>query len=152
MAWSIGIKDVPDRETLPNIYCNGYHTVISEADWVDGDISMTPDVDECVYITDTDYTDVVAFKSAMKGKYLYYELATYNTMTIDGNEEVTKVKNDLDKLNSLPIGTIIQIEADKDTIATTEAKYSWQYLGTSNIQYDNGGAYTLVANVYRKNN
>ena len=67
-------------------------------------------------------------------------------------EDVDTLKNDLDKLNALPIGTIIQIEADKDTIATTEAKYSWQYLGTSNIQYENGGAYTLVANVYRKNN
>ena len=71
-----------------------------------------------------------------------------DTLTAD----VANVKNDLDKLNALPIGTIIQIEADKDTIATTEAKYSWQYLGTSNIQYENGGAYTLVANVYRKNN
>ena len=67
-------------------------------------------------------------------------------------KDVDSLKNDLDKLNALPIGTIIQIEADKDTIATTEAKYSWQYLGTSNIQYENGGAYTLVANVYRKNN
>ena len=70
-----------------------------------------------------------------------------------GNKQcLLDVKNDLDKLNALPIGTIIQIEADKDTIATTEAKYSWQYLGTSNIQYENGGAYTLEANVYRKNN
>lgn len=71
-----------------------------------------------------------------------------NTLTAD----VAGLKNDLDKLNALPIGTIIQIEADKDTIATTEAKYSWQYLGTSNIQYENGGAYILEANVYRKNN
>ena len=68
------------------------------------------------------------------------------------SNDVDEVKNDLDKLNALPIGTIIQIETDKDTIATTEAKYSWQYLGTSNIQYENGGAYILVANVYRKNN
>lgn len=82
----IGIKNVPDRQSLPNIYCNGYRTVTNEADWVDGDISMTPDVTEQVYIMDTAHTDVVAFKSAMKGKYLYYELATYNTMTIDGNE------------------------------------------------------------------
>lgn len=82
----IGIKNVPDRQSLPNIYCNGYRTVTNEANWVDGDISMTPDVTEQVYIMDTAYTDVVAFKSAMKGKYLYYELATYNTMTIDGNE------------------------------------------------------------------
>ena len=68
------------------------------------------------------------------------------------HEYVDEIKNDLDKLNALPIGTIIQIEADKDTIATTEAKYSWQYLGTSNIQYENGSSELLTTNVYRKNN
>ena len=82
----IGIKNVPDRQTLPNIYCNGYRTVINGTTWVDGDIAMSEVAPEEVYIMDTSYTDVVAFKSAMKGKYLYYELATYNTMTIDGNE------------------------------------------------------------------
>lgn len=37
-------------------------------------------------IKDTSYTDASAFKSAMQGKYLYYELATPITTTIDGNE------------------------------------------------------------------
>lgn len=296
----IGIKNVPDGKTLPNIYCKGYRTVISDDTWVDGDISMLSYADEQVYIMDTANTDVVAFKSAMKGKYLYYELANYNTMTIDGNEigetvsdvrkettvnllkptlqttnvngitctnngdgtytvdgkatsttslifqenvswdalkrltgcpkggdpykyyldllkvssgaqymdtgegttitqsnsgslrfvilknqtitnaivkpmlttnldatyddfvpytgdsgslngDVSQIKNDLDKLNSLPIGTIIQIDENKDNIETTKQKYGWQYLGKSNIEYDNGSATLLVTNVYRKN-
>ena len=67
-------------------------------------------------------------------------------------EEVSAQKNDLDKLNSLPIGSIIQIEEDKDDIETTTQKYGWQYLGTSNIQYDIGSANILVTHVYRKNN
>ena len=66
--------------------------------------------------------------------------------------EVAAQKNDLDKLNSLPKGSIIQIDADKDDIETTTQKYGWQYLGTSNIQYENGSANILVTNVYRKNN
>ena len=37
-------------------------------------------------IVNLSYIDAPAFKSAMQEKYLYYELATYNTMTIDGNE------------------------------------------------------------------
>mgnify|MGYP000641621440 FL=1 len=37
-------------------------------------------------IKDTSYTDASAFKSAMQGKYLYYELATPITTSIDGNE------------------------------------------------------------------
>lgn len=67
-------------------------------------------------------------------------------------EEVNQQKNDLDKLNSLPIGSIIQIEAAKDNIETTNQKYGWQYLGTSNIEYERGSANILVTNVYRKNN
>lgn len=67
-------------------------------------------------------------------------------------EQITNIKNDLDKLNSLPKGSIIQIEADKDDIETTTQKYGWQYLGTSNIQYDNGSSILLETNVYRKNN
>lgn len=68
-----------------------------------------------------------------------------------GNE-IDSIKNDLDKLNSLPKGSIIQIDADKDDIETTTQKYGWQYLGTSNIQYENGSLTLLVTNVYRKNN
>ena len=68
------------------------------------------------------------------------------------NDEIELLKNDLDKLNSLPIGSIIQIDEDKDDIETTTQKYGWQYLGKSNIQYEIGSANILVTNVYRKNN
>ena len=74
--------------------------------------------------------------------------------TGDGNtltHDVAELKNDLDKLNSLPIGSIIQIEKDKDDIETTTQKYGWQYLGTSNIECNNGSVKILVTNVYRKN-
>ena len=42
--------------------------------------------DDGFVIKSTTYTDATAFKSAMQGKYLYYELATPITTTIDGNE------------------------------------------------------------------
>ena len=67
------------------------------------------------------------------------------------NKDVAKLKNDLDKLSSLPIGSIIQIDENKDDIETTKQKYGWQYLGKSNIQYESGSATLLVTNVYRKN-
>lgn len=75
-----------------------------------------------------------------------------SSLYISVNNEIAELKNDLDKLNSLPKGTIIQIEADKDTIATTKEKYGWQYLGTSSIEYDNGSYVSMATNVYRKNN
>ena len=84
--------------------------------------------------------------------------ATYDDFvpyTGDGytlTHDVAELKNDLDKLNSLPIGSIIQIEAAKDNIETTTQKYGWQYLGTSNIECNDGSIKLLVTNVYRKNN
>ena len=77
---------------------------------------------------------------------------TVGMLQEQAKENLEQIKNDLDKLNSLPKGSIIQIEADKDDTETTTQKYGWQYLGTSNIQYENGSLNILVTNVYRKNN
>ena len=44
------------------------------------------------------YTDVESFKNAMKGVYLYYELATPITKTIDGNEAVEELSSNLSQL------------------------------------------------------
>lgn len=49
-------------------------------------------------IVDLSYTDSSAFKSAMQGKYLYYELATPITTVIDGNEKVVKITEDVASL------------------------------------------------------
>ena len=48
------------------------------------------------WIKDSSYTYATAFKNAMQGVYLYYELATEITTNIDGNEAVTKVNDSLD--------------------------------------------------------
>ena len=82
----------------------------------------------------------------------YDDFVPYTGDTGRLNGDVAKLKNDLDKLNSLPIGSIIQIEAAKDNIETTTQKYGWQYLGTSNIECNDGSVKLLVTNVYRKNN
>ena len=39
-----------------------------------------------IYISNHNYSDASAFKQAMQGQYLYYELANYIAKTIDGNE------------------------------------------------------------------
>lgn len=68
------------------MYLYGYKTISDGSDI--GSIS-----NKSIYISnnmlvihDSAYTDASAFKSAMQGKYLYYELATPITTTIDGNE------------------------------------------------------------------
>ena len=81
----------------------------------------------------------------------YDDFVQYTGDTGKLNSDVAKIKNDLDKLSSLPIGSIIQIDEDKDDLETTAQKYGWQYLGKSNIKYESGSATLLVTNVYRKN-
>ena len=46
-------------------------------------------------VLDSSYTDATTFKNAMQGVYLYYELATEKTISVDGNEAVTKVNEDV---------------------------------------------------------
>ena len=48
-----------------------------------------------IYFKNTSYTDATTFKNAMQGVYLYYELATEQTISVDGNEAVTKVNDSL---------------------------------------------------------
>lgn len=68
------------------MYLYGYKTISDGSDI--GSIS-----NKSIYISnnmlvihDSAYTDASAFKSAMQGQYLYYDLATPITKTIDGNE------------------------------------------------------------------
>lgn len=70
-----------------NIYTNGYTT--SSADDVyshKNDKSISIGAGSTLAVYDSAYTDATAFKEAMQGRYLYYELATPITTTIDGNE------------------------------------------------------------------
>lgn len=220
------VAHIPDKiipssntEWTRGLYCSIYKPSASPITSSGEDMTITGynGVND-IFINNFSYTDATTFKNAMKGVYLYYELAEEKTISVDGNEAVTQIKNDLsnlkdgttpaakavadedgnnikstyakktevpsgsivdselsatsdnaiqnkvvkaefdkvnsdlDKLNSLPIGSIIQIEEDKDDIETTTQKYGWQYLGTSNIQYDIGSANILVTHVYRKNN
>lgn len=62
----------------PNFVCPKYSTKTQNAMW--GKTSITgitanANVDGYVYVNDTSYTDVTAFKQAMQGVILYYELA-----------------------------------------------------------------------------
>lgn len=73
-----GQKITKDYTVLPNILCSKYSVKIQNDMW--GHTSVTgitnnANVDGYVYVNDTSYTDVTAFKQAMQGVILYYELA-----------------------------------------------------------------------------
>ena len=68
-----------------------------------------------IVIRDDSYTDATTFKNSLKGVYLYYELETPITMTIDGNEAVTQIKNDLGGLSLSVSGTTLSITDGTNT-------------------------------------
>lgn len=74
-----GQKLTKNYNILPNIICSKYLAKTQNAMWgktsVTG-ITTNASVDGYVYVNDTSYTDATAFKQAMQGAILYYELAT----------------------------------------------------------------------------
>lgn len=88
-------------------YSRGYKYVGTSGSWADiGNYGNKTIMgvfagggDDGFILTNHSYTNSSDFKQAMQGQYLYYELATYNTMTIDGNEEVVKVAEGVDSLS-----------------------------------------------------
>ena len=74
-----GQKLTKNYNILPNIICSKYLAKTQNAMWgktsVTG-ITTNASVDGYVYVNDTSYTDATAFKQAMQGVILYYELAT----------------------------------------------------------------------------
>lgn len=81
------IKPPELNSVLANIYTNGYITNSANGTYLHAnDKSIAVDTDSTVYVYNSAYTDASSFKSAMQGQYLYYELATPITTTIDGNE------------------------------------------------------------------
>lgn len=73
-----GQKLTKNYDIAPNILCSKYPTKTQNELWgktnVTG-ITTNANVDGCVHVNDTSYTDATAFKQAMQDVMLYYELA-----------------------------------------------------------------------------
>lgn len=86
----IGQKLTKSYSIAPNFMCLKYSTKTQDELWgkpnVIG-ITAAANVDGFVYVNDTSYTDAAAFKQAMQGVILYYELA---------NPIVTDISNLID--------------------------------------------------------
>lgn len=73
-----GQKLTKNYDIAPNILCSKYPTKTQNELW--GHINVTgitanANTDGYIYVNDTSYTDATAFKQAMQGVILYYELA-----------------------------------------------------------------------------
>lgn len=74
-----GQKLTKSYSIAPNFICPKYSTKTQNESWgktsITG-ISATSNVNGYIYVNDTSYTDAAAFKQAMSGVMLYYELET----------------------------------------------------------------------------
>lgn len=127
-----------------------------------------------VNIKDSSYnTETNAFKSAMQGVYLYYELATEITKTIDGNEKTTEIDNIYDSgfasrnllvstVSSQTInGVTFTVNADKSVTVNGTATNFIQFYLNDGVKYNgtfklvgcpSGGTEETYLLGYRKNN
>ena len=72
-----------------NVICDHYVTVFNGDGVRNGDkVIYAKNNGENIYVRDTAYTDAAAFKTAMSGVYLVYELATPTTETADPYTEI----------------------------------------------------------------
>ena len=69
---------------LTNAYCNKY-AVGNGSLAIDKRINARSQETPTIYVTDSSYTSADAFKQAMSGVFLYYELATEQVLNIDAN-------------------------------------------------------------------
>ena len=81
-----------------NAYCRKYSlsnaTFYGEMANKEFRLSLSSETVSRVYVKNTSYTDTTTFKNAMQGQYLYYELATEKTISVDGNEYTNTYKAD----------------------------------------------------------
>lgn len=94
-----------DDSIKANAFCKIYKTV-SKNNVADINMSIGIDDAKNTWLRNDSYTDAAELKNSLQGVYLYYELETPITITIDGNEAVTQIKNDLTTLFSSNITSI----------------------------------------------
>lgn len=93
------IKPTGADSNYPSGYCIKYEREIGNNFTNKNKVFTFAANDGRIFIKDSSYTDAATFKNAMKGVYLYYELATEKTISVDGNEAVTKVNDSLSQLD-----------------------------------------------------
>lgn len=108
-----------------------------------------------ICVKDSNYTDVDSFKSAMSGKYLYFELIDDKkiTKTIDGNEVISKVNNDLHDLSFGELSgskNIFKVQLINtwqcNCVIDSNDKITLTSTGTSGVAYARVGTLDLKAN------
>lgn len=99
---SLYTTSIKDIKTLSNnVFLLGYSVTsydIETSKMTNKNIKMSGLDKQDFYIKNDSYTNLDSFKQAMQGQYLYYELATPITKTIDGNEKIEQIDDSISDL------------------------------------------------------
>ena len=141
------IKKPSNNTTVANIYSYNY---IAKS-W-----SAQAQGDNSVAVEAINGTIAIALAdlSQKPTGYLYYELANYNTMTIDGNEEVVEVAEDVDTLKKETtvnlLNPTLQTTTQNGVTCTNNGDGTYTLNGTaSSAIYLTVGSCTLKDNEYK---
>lgn len=124
---SLYTTSIKDIKTLSNnVFLLGYSVTsydIETSKMTNKNIKMSGLDKQDFYIKNDSYTNLDSFKQAMQGQYLYYELSTPITLTIDGNEAISRLNSDLSDLKdgTTPVAKAVADE-DGNNIKSTYAK------------------------------
>lgn len=132
-------------------YLKGY-TNLSLHDLFYGtkDKAIAESTNGTVSIKDTSYTDTTAFKIAMQGQYLYYELATPITITIDGYE-IGETVSDVRKETTVNLFKPTLETTTKNGVTCTnngDGTYTLDGTSTTTVEFDLGSI-TLLPGTYK---
>lgn len=103
-VYTENLEEVITVQGTKNFYTtNGYKFVEANRIWNDSTEglclgSTAISADYHLIIRNSNYTSSSTFKQAMQGQYLYYELATSITRTIDGNEKAEQIDASISSL------------------------------------------------------
>lgn len=150
---ALSLIRLPESNAVPaNIYTNGYATNSANDTYSHAnDKAISVDVDKTIFIYDSAYTDATAFKKAMKGKYLYYELATPITTAIDGNE-IGETVSDVRKETTVNLLNSNQPNAVTSGITEVnngDGTYSIKGTATQVVYINVGRVDNIQTNVYK---
>lgn len=112
---------------------------------------ITVSTSATVSIKNTSYTDITAFKQAMQGQYLYYELATPITTMIDGNE-IGETLDDVRKETTVNLLNANQPSSVTSGVTKTnngDGTYTIQGTATTQVFTHVGRVYNFETGVYK---
>lgn len=158
---SLYTTSIKDIKTLSNnVFLLGYSVTsydIETSKMTNKNIKMSGSDKQDFYIKNDSYTNLDSFKQAMQGQYLYYELATPITRTIDGNENAEQIDDSLSVLGKCKnlLKPTLQTTTQNGVTCTNNGNGTYTLNGTAtkwgffNLNYKNPSTKSIPVGVYK---